>query len=66
MPQDVISALLFREYIMNERQALLMRVDYLERLAGISPRTAELRKAHKEQEYQRVSDTPINMVKPEV
>lgn len=53
MTQDTVSALLFREYIMNERQALLMRVDYLERLAGITPRTAELRKEAKEKQYQR-------------
>lgn len=52
MTQDVISQLLFREYLLNERQALLMRVDYIERLLGFSPRTAELRKEAKDRQYQ--------------
>ena len=54
--QDTVSELLFREYLLNERQALLMRVDYIERLLRLSPRTAELRKAEKEQQYQRTAE----------
>lgn len=33
-----------REYLMAQRQALLMQLDSIERLLAIAPRTAELRK----------------------
>jgi hypothetical protein len=34
-------------YLMSLRQSLLMQLDALERLLGISPTTAEIRKAMK-------------------
>lgn len=45
---ELLDALLFREYLMQERQALLMRLDNIERYLAIHPRTAELRKEAKE------------------
>jgi hypothetical protein len=36
-----------RDFLMAQRQALLMQLDALERLLDISPRTAELRKEHR-------------------
>jgi hypothetical protein len=36
--------ILTREYMMLMRQALLMQLDAIEKLLGISPRTSELRK----------------------
>lgn len=63
MPQDVVSQLLFREYLMNERQTLLNRVDYIERLLQLSPRTAELRKEMRERQYH--NDTTESVTKLE-
>ncbi len=37
------------------RQALLARVDAIERRLGISPTTAELRREHKEQDRRRAA-----------
>lgn len=62
--QDVVSQLMFREYLMNERQILLNRIDYIERLLQLHIRTAELRKMYREQEYR--SDTVTQVVKSEV
>jgi hypothetical protein len=36
--------MLDRQFLMEVRQALLMLVDAIERLCGITPRTSELRK----------------------
>jgi hypothetical protein len=36
-----------RDFLMSQRQALLMQLDSIERLLDISPRTAELRKERK-------------------
>ena len=49
MAQELVPALLFREYLKNQRQALLMEVDNIERMLDMHPRTAELRKEAKEQ-----------------
>jgi predicted ATP-grasp superfamily ATP-dependent carboligase len=40
MPELILT----REYMMLMRQALLMQLDAIEKLLGISPRTSELRK----------------------
>jgi hypothetical protein len=37
-----------RDYLMAERQALLLRLEAIEKLLDISPRTSEIRKAAKE------------------
>lgn len=42
--QVELSLVLPREFLMSQRQALLMQLDSIERLLAISPRTAELRK----------------------
>lgn len=49
MTLPTIEILLQREYLMVIRDALLKQVDAYERLLGITPRTAELRKAAKGQ-----------------
>ena len=36
----------FYDYLEKERQALLTKLDSIERIMGVSPRTAELRKRH--------------------
>ena len=36
----------FYDYLEKERQALLTKLDSIERIMGISPRTAEIRKRH--------------------
>ena len=36
----------FYEYLQLERRALLTKLDSIERVLGISPRTAELRRQH--------------------
>lgn len=51
VPTELVPALLFREYLKNRRQALLMEVDNIERMLDLHPRTAELRKAEKERQY---------------
>lgn len=53
MPQDTVSELLFREYLLTRRQALLMEVDNIERLLRTSPRTSELRKEARENHLTR-------------
>lgn len=40
-----------REYLMAERQALLLRLEAIEKLVGISPLTSEIRKAAKNKAY---------------
>ena len=48
-----------REYLMTERQALLLRLETVERLLSISPRVSEIRKAAKENgRYHQDDSTP--------
>lgn len=50
------------EYLMQERRMYLTRLDALEALLGISPRTSELRKMTKEKQTEP-PQTPPNVVK---
>ena len=36
----------FYDYLEKERQALLTKLDSIERIMGISPRTSEIRRRH--------------------
>lgn len=51
--------LLTRENMMLMRQALLMQLDAIERMLGISPRTAELRKEMKEKNCEEKQKEPV-------
>ena len=42
---------IMRDYLLSMREGLLKQVDAIERLLGISPRTAELRQAEKARIY---------------
>ena len=47
-PKPTVSGIaLTRDFLISQRQALLMQLDSLERLLQISPRTAQLRKEMK-------------------
>jgi len=41
----------FYDYLGKERQALLTKLDAIERMLGVSPRTAEIRKQAKHDRY---------------
>lgn len=45
--------ILTREYMMLMRQALLMQLDAIEKLLGVSPRTSELRKEARAIAYEK-------------
>ncbi len=51
MPIVTTEINLTREYLMAERQALLMKLDAIEKLLNLSPRTSELRKEARVQAY---------------
>jgi hypothetical protein len=55
MAIELVPALLFREYLKQRRQALLMEIDNIERTLDLHPRTSELRKAEKDERYQRLT-----------
>lgn len=49
MTMPMLDIQLTREYLMRQRDAYLSLIDNIERLLDISPRTAELRRAEKQE-----------------
>ena len=47
-----------RDYLMAERQALLLRLEAIEKLLDITPRTSEIRKAAKDKAYNNQEERP--------
>ena len=46
----------FYDYLEKERQALLTKLDAIERIMGISPRTAEIRKKHNQVKIDKIDN----------